>query len=302
MNGNYIKLMAMPHSGSTLLALILGSHARIATVGELAGRTHYDGYQCSCGKVLVECDFWREIARRMEGRGHGVDLSNFGIRLGYIPAYSRWDGLYDHYFPTRSMDLCRDLLFVAGRGRARWIDGVVEKNLQFAETITDYLGKDHFFDSTKDIVRVRHLIPRLGSKFKVIHLVRDGRGVVNSLIKREKRTGEQAVAAWRWGNRMIGRVLGNHCPEETVHRVSYEALCSETEKTVNGILSFVGASPDFTMAESVVSEHHIIGNQMRKRFNGRISLDEKWRKELPREDLALFMKAAGRKNRELGYD
>src|SRR3954453_10920734 len=64
----YLYIMSRPHSGSTILDILLGGSARITGCGEvvLGLRRHGDGvYACSCGQLLDACPFWREVRGRI---------------------------------------------------------------------------------------------------------------------------------------------------------------------------------------------------------------------------------------------
>ena len=66
-----IYLLAASHSGSTLTAMLLGSHPDVCTVGELKGvrLTDPDRYLCSCMKNIRECEFWNNITDLMNKKG-----------------------------------------------------------------------------------------------------------------------------------------------------------------------------------------------------------------------------------------
>ncbi len=55
-------VLACSHSGSTLLAMLLGAHPDACTIGELklSSLGDIDCYRCSCGELIVQCAFWSE--------------------------------------------------------------------------------------------------------------------------------------------------------------------------------------------------------------------------------------------------
>ncbi len=74
-----LYLVSLEYSGSTLVALLLGSHKDIATVGELSGpdpRIKKEEHPCSCGSTTLECPFWRRIEERLTEKG--IQYSVFG--------------------------------------------------------------------------------------------------------------------------------------------------------------------------------------------------------------------------------
>src|ERR1041384_2871141 len=60
-------ILSASHSGSTLLAMLLGAHPDACTVGELKLTSMGDvnQYRCSCGDRLMTCSFWRSEERRV---------------------------------------------------------------------------------------------------------------------------------------------------------------------------------------------------------------------------------------------
>src|SRR5882724_5957010 len=64
-------LMGASHSGSTLLAMLLGAHPEACTVGELKATSLGDAehYRCSCKLPIRKCRFWTRVAERMAQKG-----------------------------------------------------------------------------------------------------------------------------------------------------------------------------------------------------------------------------------------
>jgi len=72
-----IYILSASHSGSTLLALLLGTHPRMVTAGELKA-THLGDltrYRCSCGEPIRQCPFWRQVCEGMARQGVEFDLA-----------------------------------------------------------------------------------------------------------------------------------------------------------------------------------------------------------------------------------
>jgi hypothetical protein len=66
-----VYLLGASHSGSTFLALLLGTHPEVCTVGELKATSlgEVDTYLCSCTRPLKKCDFWNGLAEDLALRG-----------------------------------------------------------------------------------------------------------------------------------------------------------------------------------------------------------------------------------------
>jgi hypothetical protein len=298
---NYLYLLSTAHSGSTLVAFLVGGHREVATVGEVAGRTDYENYPCSCGAMFTSCPFWKSVAEKLLQRGLDLDLKDFGISIDGRKKFSKWDRVYNHYFTIGILDRGRDLLFAGSKKRKQWIEGRIDRNIALAETIAALLGNKHFLDTTKDLYRLRHLKQKMGPRVKALYLTRDGRGAVYSLINKENMTPDRAIRAWMWSNTNIQKILNNYFSKDEVIRVKYEDLCGDTVNGLNEMFRFIDAEKIGGMNELAFEGLHIIGNRMRKNFSGDIRLDEKWRSQLDNKTLDQFDKLAGKLNRELGY-
>ena len=73
-------ILAASHSGSTLLAMLLGAHPEVCSVGELKISPTALGdprqYRCSCGQRITACTFWKHVGAAMKVRGHQFDVTN----------------------------------------------------------------------------------------------------------------------------------------------------------------------------------------------------------------------------------
>src|SRR5690606_31136679 len=79
MRQKVVYIVGAGHSGSTLLDLILGTHSRIESVGEIKRLERlYSGGKgsgCTCGEPFTACAYWRAIGDRL--REHDIDLRAF---------------------------------------------------------------------------------------------------------------------------------------------------------------------------------------------------------------------------------
>src|SRR5512143_3727059 len=88
-------ILAASHSGSTLLSLLLGSHPQVATIGEIRLSPGPMGdlarYRCSCGALIQECGFWRQVREGMLRRGFAFDVGHAGTDYQEPDSrYARW--------------------------------------------------------------------------------------------------------------------------------------------------------------------------------------------------------------------
>src|ERR1041385_5468497 len=81
---NLAYILSANYSGSTLLAMLLGSQPEAFTMGEMRvpALQDPDSYCCSCGAQIKKCEFWIEVSRRMAQKGiAGFDIINPGLSI-----------------------------------------------------------------------------------------------------------------------------------------------------------------------------------------------------------------------------
>lgn len=77
---NVIFILGMGHSGTTLTDIILGSHSQITSMGAMESYERFfaaaEKERCTCGKRIIDCEFWIEVQRQIEAGGERwpVDL------------------------------------------------------------------------------------------------------------------------------------------------------------------------------------------------------------------------------------
>lgn len=295
----YVYLQSVEHSGSTLIACLVDAHPEVTGVGEFGTPFSPQG-NCSCGVTYAACGFWTEWGRRAREAGIDFELGRPGINLIPSPDGGRREDLFHHLFPSPVLDRLRDLLFPASSPLARKAAAAVAKSEGLARALCGIEQSRVFFDSTKNPLQIPHLARYLTCPLQVVSLVRDGRGVMNSLIEKEHYTPEQAVAAWLWGNRNLRRAERYVAPENRF-RVRLEDLCRDPETTVRSLFRFLRVDPEVRLDYTDRSDRHVVGNRMRLTFAGEIRSDESWRGKLSPALLDLFERRAGALNRRLGY-
>lgn len=161
-------------SGSTLLSRLIGGALNTEPVGELLflPRQMVMGAVCSCGESLHSCSFWENVGDTGFGGWDQVDLARWEelrtkiCRQRFLPwvvlgrrHQGRWDAL----------DAYRDVLASLYRGIAR------------------ATGSRVIVDSSKEPIYSAVVDSLPGVNVKQVHLIRDSRGVANSLQKKVRR-------------------------------------------------------------------------------------------------------------------
>lgn len=292
-------IMGPSYSGSTLLTLLLADHPEIATVGELKATSMGDisSYRCSCGELLTSCSFWYKVKRMMQEQGRDFDFSDFKthFRAEKNPLTDR---LLRASLRGPLFEVMRKIGFLLSPSARRARQGIIDQNRTLIEIICTLQQAGTFLDDSKEPVRLKFLLAAGWWDIRVIHLIRDGRGITNSYMRHNNATMAQAAQEWvqtqQECNRMA-RLLGkSRCL--TVH---YEELCHKPEKTLTAIHQFLGLEPG--ASSSSKRTKHIMGNQMRLGSLQDIRLDEKWKQAISVEDLHIFSTTTGELNHLHGY-
>lgn len=284
-------------SGSTLLGMLLDYHPEMTYLGEVRNVHAYlqDNKTDFNGELLGECDFWKAVFAQLPDdpqrlftkvRNAGR-AGNFSVRLANF-----FDApLLDKILAWSSPRFRRELQAHAN----------IRKYYDAASQVTDAAW---IVDSSHRTIEAKHHVQAVGHDMKIVFLTRDGRGVVNSVMKR---TGERAdKAAQQWKRFILGakrfhaRVADSQCLT-----VKYEDLCVDLPKEMDRMTDFLGVGKFDQPVAHKQHAHHFVGGSstLRDRRNQALTirLDEKWRETMSSKDLALFERIAGDVNRSLGY-
>jgi sulfotransferase family protein len=170
------------------------------------------------------------------------------------------------------------------------------------DVIASTAGTPWIVDSTKSPARLKLLQLERPDALRVACLVRDGRAVVASAVRRTGITVEKAARIWVLENKRIDLVTRT-IPAHHRHRLSYEAFCADPAAVLKGVCAFLALPFDPGMVALWTRPiHSIPGNPLLfNRERRTIAVDERWRRELSANDLEVFNRIAGPLNRRLGY-
>jgi len=300
----FIAVETGPFSGATLLALLVSAHPGIATVGEMNGliaKENPETYLCSCGRRIRDCAFWAALAAAMGRRGFEFDVARFD--LSFIPRMSR----VVYYLRLGSLrharlDSLRDRIIESLPVERRRLTALVARNEAFIESVFETAGGHVFLDTSKDRLRLRTMRRFSTLDVKVIHLVRDVRGVVASLVRRGRDLdAREAARQWVKLHERIEVGLSG-LPAATVIRIRYEDVCRDTASTLRRVWEFCGVDPNAgASADLRGSPQHLVGNQMRLNNLLEIRIDERWRSLFTVDQLRQVEAVAGPLSRQFGY-
>jgi hypothetical protein len=322
-----LEIAGLGRSGSTILDIVLGNHPHIESVGEVGNltlngwisRESLQGIDpnkrrvpiCTCGKRLdvlyvdtpeEACPFWSRVRREWVERADPESIETYPKLQNDFELKRRWPRLlYEKRRQSASF-----------RSYARLTRA-------FFESIRAVSGKPLIVDSTKSPVRAfaHSLVP--GIDLYVVHLVRDGRGVIASrrkTFKKDLRAGimwdHEGYPMWRTIVRWIGLNLAAEwvCtrlgPKKSM-RLRYEDFVADPK----GALERIGSLIELDLSEvadaacsgkPMQAGHNIGGNRTKKSEIITLRPDaQEWRAALSPTEQRLSWTLMGWLMRRYGY-
>jgi hypothetical protein len=294
-----LYLAGFGRSGSTLLERTLGGTPGFVNVGELIDlfrRVAPREERCGCGQPFAACPFWVRVGRE---------------------AFGGWDPerLAATHLLQRQVARQRHLPWllaanVAGRGFRHAVAAYGADYSRLYRAIADVAGAGCIVDASKWPVQALAL-SRAGIDVRVIHLVRDVRGVAHSLSKPDvarPHSGRETDVMWhigpgsaalRWVACQSEAGLLRRCGLR-VTRMRYEDFIRQPRSSTEIALAALGLPVDPARLAHIGvgrvrlgTSHGLSGNPSRFQA-GEITLrdEEAWRYEMPRRDRVLVTAVA----------
>jgi hypothetical protein len=279
-----IYIMGSGHSGSTVLDIVLGNHPDIVSVGELSNfisKGKLSGENCACGEPANTCPFWSNIYRRWASR-IGTDKIE-----GYLSLQNRFERL-KHWFHLGT-EKRRDF-------QSPGFQAYAECTKALYETIFVVSDKNIIVESSKNPVRALALSMIPGINLRLVHLVRDGRGVVWSLRKKgAKGKSIRSKRVYSSKNADLHGIRTRYedfveWPENVLRNIGRASEIS-LEPVIDGLLS----------GKEMKIGHNIAGNRVRMTGSIQLKPDYEWKERLPKYDQRAFWLLAGSLARKYGY-
>jgi UDP-N-acetylglucosamine transferase subunit ALG13 len=294
-NGNtdpvpVLYIAGLGRSGSTLLDLLLGQTPHLTSVGELrfVWQRGLGGNElCGCGARFHECEFWRRVGEEAFGGWDQVDLD---AMIALDDGLDRHRYLLFLLFPKLWPDFGRRLRSYA------------EALSRLYRAIHTVAGGSVLVDSTKDppfAFLLRHVD---AIDLRIIHLVRDSRGVAYSWTKRISKPErvdrpelmnvyDPVNTSLRWlSYNLLTQVLARLGVPRVF--VRYESFIEAPKEHLVRVAALGGVElrpEDLAFLDQdsaqLEAQHTVAGNPMRF-SQGRISLrlDDAWRTKLSGRD------------------
>lgn len=250
-----IYIAGLYHSGSTLLDSVLSQYSNVLGLGEIYKQI-IDGPNeiCSCSNLPRNCIFW---------------------------SYFYNDSIC---FPLSSSDVVSSYSRILQH---------INSNFPQYDFVVDS-SKSHPFSMDMTFRNFRGLVYHTSQqeyRLKVIHLYRDPRSWVNSILAREHRSKRSLVGKflfnplfnrfaryfqWYFMHKRISKFLTIHNIDHL--SVSYEELCFDSHLIIKNILNFLEFPSEISPINSISSTHILVGNPARfnKPFSNIPKYDSRW--------------------------
>jgi hypothetical protein len=300
-------LAGLGRSGTTLLEQALGQLPGVQPLGEVIHLWHRSlvhDEACGCGQRFSRCEFWQGVGQRAFGGWDNVDVEAVeaarrkAIRLRRIPAVARGR--------------------LPATDSARLVAGMHRRIYEAAGSVS---GARAVVDSSKHPALAYALRCDRDIDLRVVHVVRDARGVAYSWTKRVERPEGAGRPAARWMTRYTPARsallwLGhNACLAPLpalgtkVMLVTYESFIAKPRAVLRAIASFAHLDiPDEALgfasdsAVTLAPAHTASGNPLRFTSGRlRLELDEAWRSDMPASERFLVTALAYVQLARYGY-
>lgn len=277
----FIYILSQRYSGSTLLSFLLGTHPQIATIGERRkffvhsfGKSGSKVLSCSCGKPFPDCDHWSTIKTQL--------LVRFGsVKADTNPTEFKFS-------ENRYKQKLSSELFKASFSKyAPWLRAPLKSKLNDLLRFNELLVEESlrlnqanvFLDSSKVIDHILYLSLIESFDIKVVWLTRDPRAQVNSAVKYNKWSAEEATRHWK--REMEENEFWLKKLNMNYTSLNYEALCHDPKAEMERLLNFLELDSTLFSLNFREQTQHIMGNyNMRLGADTKIAERKEWQKEL----------------------
>jgi hypothetical protein len=289
-----------------VIDVVIGAHPRIESLGEawklpLAWADPKSDRVCACGAPIADCAFWREARKAWGERVGDDDVARF------VALMRRFDGSGNALAWPRML---RSRLHPGAEFRE-----YARRNLALYEAVAQVGGKPVIVESSLSPRRAFVLAATPGIDLHLVHVVRDGRGVIwshknpaKAALRKsfEPKTTRHVTRYWLTANLQSAFVFAHLRPERRL-RLRYEEFVSDPQTALARLGAFVGEdlsgllTPERAIRQPAPQRHTPGGNRVRLQKEVQVRQDFGWMDQLPAADRAFFWRWAGWLARRYGY-
>jgi hypothetical protein len=296
-----VYIQGYGRSGSTLLDTILHQEKNSYSVGALNNifKWSTEGQLCACGMELCQCDFWSQIDQiknvDLSEVNHYQDLQSGFEKFSNYKKLIKGESSYQEEYKNLQEKIFFDISNISNKTII----------IDSSKSTRDCTGRAFALHQYTDI------------NVKIIHLVRDVRGVCWSTIKKtgsnERRrftdnkfiNTVRAALSWWLTNKMSLKTTAM-LPAGSVITVRYEDLCDSPARELSRIgdflqLDYSSVVEKVLNGEELDVSHNLGGNQIRFNRALKFKPDLEWRKRMPKIYRFISMLIAVRLNNFFGY-
>lgn len=268
-----IFILGVPRSGTTLLRLLLNAHSQIAICGEI----HF-------------FDQVKEIEKRLPE----LNNDNLDEFFNYL------NNTYSLQKLTRKDELFKNVKELLKKEKK----ATYEKFYSYLmEEYARLDNKKIIGEKTPQNIRYVNDILKMFPNAKIIHIIRDPRAAIASMLKVDWTADDVIINTLKW---KIDILFAEDYKKKSLNfkEVYYEKVIEKPEETLKDLCSFIGVEYEDTILEFHKTAKQYIGNQPEKvnTFKPLSSASlSKWKEELSEEQIYIIEKLAGSYLEKIGY-
>ena len=270
-------------SGATILGRALKSSEQAIYVGEI--RDYWTkglgkNEPCSCGVSFNECNFWQEVTEEYIKSFPSDDMKKISKDLSELEKTK-------NYFKLRKSIKNNDDNHVG-----QLVDTYLKHTEKLYECISKVSGKNIIVDSSR--LPGRLLALSLSTKIEIfpIYIIRDPRGVTNSLIKKDIRNNGEIrnstfkhILTWNVKNLLSLDSVKILNSKDTLY-LGYKNFTKKPAQVLEKIKKILNCTLNYEEENGKVSLYlepgHVFTGNRSRHDTGKITIteDTKWKKEL----------------------
>lgn len=265
------------------------------------------------------------------GAGHSGSTLLGLILDGQRDAFYVGEGGKIRYLHDAQKPIHKRVCKICGEDCPVWSNFVWNRQTSLYRQVASHVGASLIIDTTKDTdwIRARtHELQETGDGACLVLLIRDGRAVVNSRMRKYPERPPEAEID-RWLNQVRAGIELYESFDGPKLRVHYEALSRDPATVIETLCSTFGITFDPVMLDFQKSRHHPLGGNNATQFvaakayaaqhgkpfvslskrgkpfyeglDGRIKPDTRWKQEFAASHAELFAKMAGSFNEQISW-